>query len=157
MISVRSAKPGDGGAIAWLTAEIQKIHNRALPEIFRLPHDGLFPSEKLSALLQNKDCIVAVAEECDEITGYIYGEVMRRGTNEFRNPETFIYVHQIGVCEEARGRGTGTALLSFVEERARAIGANSIRLDYWAFNELGRSFFEARGFSPLQIMMRKKL
>ena len=157
MISVRIAKPGDGDAIARLTAEVQKIHNRALPEIFRLPHDGLFPSEKLSALLKDPDRIVAVAVEGEEITGHIYGEVMRRGASEFRNPETSIYIHQIGVREEDRGRGIGTALLNYVEERARAVGANSVGLDYWAFNERARSFFETRGFLPLQVTMRKKL
>jgi GNAT superfamily N-acetyltransferase len=107
--------------------------------------------------LKDPDRIVAVAEEGKEVTGHIYGEVMRRKASEFRNPETSIYVHQIGVREEDRGRGIGTALFAFVEERARAIGANSIGLDYWAFNERARSFFEARGFLPLQVTMRKKL
>ena len=155
MISIRLAKPGDGNAIARLTAEIQKLHNRALPEIFRLPQDGLFPSEKLSALLKNPERIVAVAEENEEVVGHIYGEVIRREESEFRHPETSIYIHQIGVREEYRGRGIGTALINFIEQRARAIGANTVRLDYWAFNERARDFFEARGFSPLQVTMRK--
>ena len=82
---------------------------------------------------------------------------MRRAQSEFRNPETSIYVHQIGVREDSRGRGIGTALLGFIEERATAIGASAIGLDYWVFNACARSFFEARGFSPSQVKMRKEL
>ena len=157
MISVRLAKPGDGNAIACLTARIQQLHNSALPDLFRPPHEGLFPSEKLSALLKDSESIVAVAETDGEIAGHVYGEVMRRTLSAFRHAETTIYVHQIGVREDLRGRGIGTALLGFIEERARVIGASSIGLDYWAFNARARSFFEARGFSPSQVKMRKVL
>jgi ribosomal protein S18 acetylase RimI-like enzyme len=157
MICVRLAKPDDGNTIACLTASIQQLHNSAMPDLFRPPHAGLFPLEKLSALLKDSSRIVAVAETDGEIAGHIYGEVMRPAASEFRNPETSIYVHQIGVREDYRGRGIGTALLGFMEERATAIGASSIGLDYWAFNARARSFFEARGFSTLQVKMRKEL
>jgi len=157
MISVRLAEPGDGNAIVRLTAHIQQLHNRALPELFRPPHEGLFPSEKLSALLKDSDRIVAVAETDGEIAGHIYGEVIRRAQSEFRHSETTIYVHQIGVREDLRGRGIGTALITFMEERAKTIGAGSIGLDHRAFNTHARDFFEKRGFSPSQVKMRKEL
>lgn len=157
MISVRLAKLGDDDAIARLTASIQQLHSRALPDLFRPPHEELFPLEKLSALLKDSNNIVAVAEVEDEIIGHVYGEAIRRAQSEFRHAETTIYIHQIGVREDSRSLGIGTALLGFIDERATAIGASAIGLDHWIFNTSAREFFEKRGFVPSQVKMRKAL
>ena len=77
--------------------------------------------------------------------------------NAFRHSETTIYIHQIGVRADSRGQGIGTALINFIEERALAHGARAIGLDHWAFNSDARRFFEARGFLPSQVKMRKEL
>jgi len=157
MISVRLANVGDAEAIAQLTVEVQQLHNSALPELFRQSHDGVFPAQKLAALLKDSNSLVAVAEIEGKIVGHIYAELVQRAQNAFRHAESTIYIHQIGVREGERGRGIGTALMNFIEERAVALGASAIALDHWAFNIDARSFFEARGFSPSQVKMRKGL
>nr|TFG54647.1 MAG: GNAT family N-acetyltransferase [Hyphomicrobiales bacterium] len=157
MVSIRPATLGDADAIARLTACIQQLHFEALPKLFRPPNEGLFPAKKLSALLKDSNSIVAVAEVDNRIVGHIYAEHVQRAENAFRLSESTIYINQIGVREEARGQGIGTALIAFIEERAAALGVHAIGLDYWAFNTPARGFFEARGFKPLQVKMQKKL
>lgn len=157
MISIRLAKFEDADAIAQLTAEVQQLHNSALPALFRPPHDGLFPAQKLASLLKDPNSFVAVAQIEGEIVGHIYSELIHRTDNAFRHSESTIYVHQIGVRTSERGHGIGTALMNFIEERAAALGASAIGLDYWAFNTDARGFFEARGFVPSQVKMRKEV
>ena len=122
MITVRVATQDDAGAIARQTSSIQQLHREALPLIFKPPSADLFPARKLAALVQDPNCIVAVAEMGDDIVGHIYAAVMNRTENEFNQAHSYIYIHQICVDENARGKGAGTALISFMRDRARKLG-----------------------------------
>jgi len=118
---------------------------------------ALFPAQKLAALLDDPNSIVAVAEIGGRVIGHIYASVTDRPETEFNQPGAYIYIHQIGVDDNARRQGAGAALISFVQNRARAAGLVSLQVDHWAFNGRARAFFEACGFSPLRIVVRQLL
>jgi diamine N-acetyltransferase len=155
MVAVRLATIDGANAIAHLTADVQQLHNKALPNVFKPPSEKLFPREKLAALLQDPKSTVAVAEIKGEVVGYVYGATMHRAESDFKKPETYMYVQQIGVRKDARRQGIGAALITFVESRAVASSLTGLQLDYWAFNACAQRFFESCGFSPSQVMMRR--
>jgi ribosomal protein S18 acetylase RimI-like enzyme len=157
MIAVRIAKLNDAEVIARQTWSVQQLHNEAMPPIFKPPSADLFPPRKLAALIDDPNCIVAVAEKDGKIVGHIYGAVVNRAENEFNQAHAYIYIHQIGVDEDARRKGAGTALISFMRDRARMLGLSAMQVDHWAFNARARDFFEACGFSPMKIVMRQVL
>jgi GNAT superfamily N-acetyltransferase len=157
MITVRLATMDDIEDIARETASVQQLHNDALPLIFKPPSADLFPARKLATLIQDPNCIVAVAEMGGKIVGHIYGSVVNRTENEFSRSQTCIYIHQIDVDEEARRKGVGTALISFIRDRARALGISAMQVDHWAFNARAAAFFNACGFSPAKVVMRQEL
>jgi GNAT superfamily N-acetyltransferase len=72
---------------------------------------------------------------------------VNRAENEFNQAHAYIYIHQIGVDEDARRKGAGTALISFMRDRARMLGLSAMQVDHWAFNASARAFFEACGFT----------
>jgi diamine N-acetyltransferase len=98
-----------------------------------------------------------VAEVGGEIVGHIYGAVANRAENEFSRGDSYLYIYQIGVDDDARRQGVGTALITFTRDWARALGVTALQVDHWAFNVRARNFFEASGFSPVKIMMRQVL
>ena len=157
MIAVRLATMDDAEIIARQTSTVQQLHAGALPEIFKPPSDGLFPPKKLSALLQDPDALVAVAEMDGKVAGHIYAAVVNRAEDAFNRPGSYIYIHQIGVDEMCRRHGVGTALVAFVLNRARARGIAAVHVDHWAFNARAAGFFAACGFSPMKIVMRQTL
>jgi GNAT superfamily N-acetyltransferase len=157
MITVRLATPDDADAIARQTSSIQQLHQEALPHIFKPPSADLFPPRKLAALIHDPNCIIAVAEIGDDIVGHIYGAVVNRAENEFNQAHAYIYIHQIGVDEEIRRKGVGTALIAFMRDRSKKLGLTDMRVDHWAFNAYAGGFFPACGFSPMKIMMRQAL
>ncbi|KQT98119.1 GNAT family N-acetyltransferase [Sanguibacter sp. Leaf3] len=55
-----------------------------------------------------------------------------------------------GICVDhaARGRGTGTALLSAAADKARRTGASRVRLSVVDDNPRARALYERRGFTP---------
>lgn len=157
MVAVRLATMDDAEIIARQTSAVQQLHTDALPDIFKPPSADLFPAQKLAALLQDADSVVAVAEMDGRIVGHIYGAIVRRADNAFNRPGSHIYIHQIGVDEACRRGGVGTALVTFVLDRARAMGVLAVHVDHWAFNARAASFFEACGFQPMKIVMRHAL
>ena len=157
MVTVRVAVMEDADAIASLTAEVQQLHNEALPDIFKTPSDRLFSREKLATLLHDANSTVAVAESNGDVIGHVYGVIMQRAENDFKVADKYMYIQQIGVRKDFRGQGVGRALITFIEGRAVASAVTGLQLDYWAFNTRAQSFFESCGFSPSQVMMRRTL
>jgi diamine N-acetyltransferase len=157
MITVRPATLDDADAIARQTWDVQQLHNEALPGLFKPPSADLFPAEKLATLLEDPNSVVAVAEAEGEVVGHVYGAVMHRAENAFKKADAVLYIHQIGIRDDVSRRGIGTALISFMHDRAVALGVAGMQLDHWAFNARARSFFEACGFSPLQVVMRRSV
>ena len=157
MITVRAAIMEDADAIERLTVEVQQLHQETLPDIFKVPSDGLFSREKLATLLQDANSTVAVAESNGEIVGHVYGIILHRPENEFKKAEKYMYIQQIGVRKDARRQGVGRALIAFIESKALASAVTGLQLDYWAFNTRAQTFFESCGFSASQVMMRRRL
>ncbi|HBV52185.1 MAG TPA: GNAT family N-acetyltransferase, partial [Clostridiales bacterium] len=58
-----------------------------------------------------------------------------------------LYVDDLCVEEQSRGRGLGRALLEEVKKHALSIGAQSVELNVWNFNQSAVSFYEHLGFS----------
>jgi ribosomal protein S18 acetylase RimI-like enzyme len=157
MVTVRVAVMEDADAIASLTAEVQQLHNEALPDIFKPPSDRLFSREKLATLLHDPNSTVAVAESNGNVIGHIYAVIMQRAENDFKWAGKYMYIQQIGVREDFRRQGIGRALIAFVEDKAVASAVTGLQLDYWAFNTRAQSFFESCGFAPSQVMMKRIL
>ena len=82
MVTVRVAVVEDADAIASLTAEVQQLHNEALPDIFKTPSERLFSREKLATLLHDTNSMVAVAESNGDVIGHVYGVIMQRTEND---------------------------------------------------------------------------
>lgn len=157
MVAVRLATIDDGEAIVRQTADVQRLHRQAVPDIFKPPSAELFTLQKLAALIENPNAIVAVAEIGGKTVGHIYGAVANRTENEFHQGGAYLYIHQIAVDEDARRRGAGAALVHFMDTRARALGVATVQVDHWAFNTQARRFFEACGFTPMKMTMRRAL
>lgn len=151
---IRSAVAGDAEAIAAITVEVQALHAAAFPALFKPPRADTFPLDAIRALLLDPDHLFVVAAEEEgggtAVVGYAYAEVQRRPETSFRYGAVELYVHQMGVRGDRRGRGIGARLLAALREAARARGIARVALNVWTFNERARAFYRAHGFVPFQ-------
>lgn len=86
-----------------------------------------------------------------------------------RIPDDGFYLLAMAVDDEMRGRGVGSSLMDFVEERARQSGSSRLCLDVAVTNEGACRLYERRGmaaeerwpklrlFPPLFVRMTKEL
>jgi GNAT superfamily N-acetyltransferase len=64
-----------------------------------------------------------------------------------RITQRWLFLHLLGVAPEARGTGTGTALMQAIEEEARARGCIGIWLDTYSFQAPG--FYAKLGYEEV--------
>ena len=69
------------------------------------------------------------------------------GLNGYMTAFKIFYIDTVFVEEEYRRQGVGTELLKEAEKRAKALGANMIRLD--TFNWQGREFYKKLGYEEV--------
>ena len=69
------------------------------------------------------------------------------GLNGYMTAFKILYIGTMFVEEEFRQRGVGRELIREAERRAKALGANMIRLD--TFNWQGKGFYEKLGYEEV--------
>ena len=108
-----------------------------------------------SDLLASPVNVILIAEEFDRPLGYVWAQDTQRGSNPLTKPVRNFYIHHIAVDPEQRHMGIGRALVLGVEQEASKRHIDRIALDYWAFNEEAKVFFESMGYEVFNVRMRK--
>jgi ribosomal protein S18 acetylase RimI-like enzyme len=156
-ISVRAASAADIDDIVRLNRDVQQLHAELEPSFFKSNSDNdevaAFFASKL-ALSENQ---IQLAEVSDGPNGYVWFEVQNRPETPLTLARKRIYIHHLSVQASARRHGVASALLRHVEAEALVIGVTDIALDTWAANGSARSFFEARGFTPFNLSLGKRV
>ena len=75
------------------------------------------------------------------------GDKLIAGVDACMTAFKILYVSTVFVDEDYRNNKIGTLLMKEVENRARTLGANMIRLD--TFNWQGRSFYHSLGYEEV--------
>src|SRR5215831_9784229 len=147
-VTVRRATSADAELLSALNAEVQDMHAAALPWWFKSPGPAAFPPAAATALVDNPNNLVLVAEIASDAVGYVYASVARHAETPWRHAYEMIYVHQIGVRAAHRRRGVGAALIAAVRAEAASRNVALLGLDVWSFNADARAFFQSQGFAP---------
>lgn len=104
--------------------------------------DDWYEHDELADSIEQPDTSTVVANGDDEIVGFAQGVPTEDGPAEAAIPR--IYVHP-----DHWGEGIGTALLGELSEAMKGAGYRDVWLTVLAENEVGRKFYEARGFDEV--------
>ena len=105
----------------------------------------------LIAHLTDKSCIAYGAFEADELIGYIWA---------YRHPfreETRMYINELSVRSDYRGRGIGTALMNMVEEWAKIMDLPALYIHAEATSPDALRLYESLGYAKERIQLRKEI
>ena len=95
--------------------------------------------------------LYAVEEEGAPV-GYAW---MAERPDQVGKPVAFVF--DIWIRADARGRGLGRAAMVALEDEARALGLDRIRLNVFGHNEIARNLYRSLGYEELSILMGKAL
>ena len=75
----------------------------------------------------------------------------------FAEREFGIWLYQIDIDEDKRGRGLGRAGMKLFEDEARRLGGNELWLNVSGGNDVARSLYRSLGYGEMSVHMSKKL
>lgn len=155
-MEIRFAQAQDVPRILTLLRQVGQIHRQGRPDIFRAKAQKYGASQVLS-MLDNSKTPIFVAVEEDKVLGYCFCMVKEYRCDPVLLDRTDLYIDDLCVDENCRGKGIGKALLETAREYAKMRKCYSIELNVWSCNENATVFYEAMGMTPRCVHMEQIL
>lgn len=153
MINIRKAQKNDIKRIGELLLQVHRVHSSGRPDIFRVGSRKYNDSE-LEAILEDENTPVFVAvDDANMVVGYAFCAYEEVENDKSLEDRKSIYIDDLCVDENLRGKHIGTKLYEFVREQAALNGCYHITLNVWSLNESALKFYEKCGMKPLKITM----
>ena len=143
---IRLAEPRDLPAVNSLLRQVLIVHHDGRPDLFRA-EGKKYSDEELLAIFADPQTPVFVYEADGEVPGYAFCAIQQQNSLNLEPVKT-LYIDDLCVDENVRGKHIGTALFNYVEEYAQSIGCHNITLHVWECNSAAKAFYEAMGMSP---------
>jgi len=152
---VRRAEVRDLDRVAALWTAITRYHE-PLDPVFRMREDaGGEVAELLRALDRDPDCEIFVFDEGGDLPGMLIVRVDHAPPIMAESERAEIT--DLGVREDARRRGIGTALLDAALAWVRASGVRRVEVQVAHANGAAQAFWRARGFADFMDVLDKRL
>ena len=152
-MTISLATHKDIQSLAILNKEVQNLHAKARPDLFRMDPDLDEMTEFFSGLLDDGDNRIFISRIDGQPVGYLYCQIMRRPGNAFMFPYSVVYIHHIAVKMNFRGHGYGRKLMQAAFQFASEENIPQVALDVWQFNSDAQAFFNRMGFQAFNLRM----
>lgn len=154
---IRKAEKRDIPALIELLGQVNDVHAEGRPDLFMMGHTK-YDAAELEALLEDPDRPVFVAEdESGKVVGYSFSVIQRYPEGGHLRPHLSLYIDDICVDANCRGRGVGRSLYDYTANFAKNIGCYNITLNVWAANHSARRFYESLGLKVQKTTMEQLL
>jgi ribosomal protein S18 acetylase RimI-like enzyme len=118
-----------------------------------------------AALRKADDDMAAVLPQGRETPGHHFFVIEANGTSVGRlwlaeralGGRQVMYVYEISIEEEFRGRGYGRGAMLLAEDQARAHGIRRLELNVFGGNEVARGLYRSLGYAETSAQMAKDL
>jgi len=155
-MELRPATKDDFDVLFELFNELQITHYKTVPDFFKPASKDKVFYDYFDDVIENVDKHLVLAFDGNVPIGYVYYVISNLPDNVYRTGRQIIYINQIAISKNYRGKGYGKALIGHVKDVAKERKINQVGLDVWLFNEGAIKFFESQGFNAFnQIMWHK--
>ena len=154
--NIRQATVADIPQLMRLLHQVDMVHHRLRPDLFK-PETTKYSEQELAVLLGDADKPVFVYEEDGSVVGHAFCQVSEVQNDRLLVDGKTMYIDDICVDEQARGKHIGQALFEHVRRYAQAVGCRAITLNVWSGNEAAMEFYENMGMQVQKTCMELKL
>ena len=153
---IRRAENKDLDAINRLLRQVLDIHAAGRPDIFR---SGVkkYTDAELIALIADDATPIFVNIHGGELVGYAFCVYKQTRNNNILKDSKVLYIDDLCVDENCRGKHIGRELYDFVLAEAQENACDRVELNVWTLNSAAMGFYEKCGMTPQKIMMEIKI
>ena len=148
---IRKAAKEDIQRIIELLHQVNMVHHVLRPDLFK-PYTTKYNEQELEAMLDDDSKPIFVNDE-GTVLGYAFCQITEVKSNQLLEDIKTLYIDDICVDENARGKHVGKALYEYVRDYAKAIGCNNITLNVWEGNEPALHFYKNMGMQVQKTTM----
>ena len=148
---IRKANDGDIQRIIELLHQVNMVHFEIRPELFK-PHTTKYDEQELSAILTDELNPIFVYDD-GTVQGYAFCQIKEVKDDILLQDIKTLYIDDICVDENARGKHIGKALFEFVRDYASSIGCKNITLNVWEGNDAALCFYKNLGMQVQKTTM----
>lgn len=149
-MEIRFAQAKDVPGILALLRQVGKVHHEGRPDIFRSNAQKYGASQILAMLDSSKNPIFVAVEE-EKVLGYGFCMVKEYAHDPVIADHTELYIDDLCVDENHRGKKIGTAIYEAVLRYARLRKCYNVTLNVWSCNENAMKFYESLGLKPQKV------
>jgi len=151
-MEIRFADTRDIPGMIELLKQVGEVHHVIRPDLFRSGAQK-YNETDLTDLLADPSRPILIADIDGQVAGYAFCILQVTENNPVLCDRRVLYIDDICVDENRRGRGIATALYEKVLEYAKTIGCHSVTLNVWCGNDSAMKFYEKCGMKPQKIGM----
>ena len=155
-MTIKITKTTDTLLLAKLNHDVQEIHNKIEPDIFK-PHSTEDMKILFDTMLKREIYSAYVVYYYDVPVGYMILLHRNYPDTPYGKKHSAIHIEHICVESKYKGKGIGKALINFVKDIAKDNDVDRIELDYWTGNKNAGEFFKSQGFETYNEKMCIKL
>lgn len=142
---IRRAEKKDTARIHDLLEQVEWVHHTARPDLFR-PGGRKYTDDELAAIMADDSRPIFVAvDEDDRVLGYAFCISQDHKGDHVLTDVRSLYIDDLCVDENIRGKHVGRFLYDFVVSYARERGYYNVTLNVWEGNDRAKRFYESMG------------
>lgn len=153
---IRFATEQDIPRLGALLEQVCLVHHKGRPDLFTVGRK--YTDAELVELLKDPiRPILVAADDADRVQGYCFCALQQPAAGGALKPVKTLYIDDLCVDENIRGRGIGRSLYAAAVDLAREQGCYNVTLNVWACNESALAFYRSLGLIPQKIGMEQIL
>ncbi|RIA64842.1 acetyltransferase (GNAT) family protein [Anaeroplasma bactoclasticum] len=153
---IRRAKVKDINRLIELLKEVCLVHHNGRSDIFKI--GTKYTKEELEAKIKDDLNPIFVYTSDEDITlGYIFCETIQHTNDNILTDIKTLYIDDLCVDEEYRGKGIGKSLYYYAKDYAKKNGYYNITLNVWELNDSAKRFYSSLGLLPLKTYLEEKI
>ena len=152
-LTVRRAENRDIPKLLELLVQVDMVHHSGRPDIFKGPATKYNAQELETIIAYDKTPVFVCADDSDEVLGHAFCVHKQITNDSVMTDIKTLYIDDICVDENARGRHVGKALYDYVINYAKEYGCYNVTLNVWSCNPSALKFYEKMGLVPQKIGM----
>lgn len=153
-MEIRRAREQDISGVNNLLEQVSMVHHRGRPDLFQGNRSRKYTDAQLKEIFRDESRPVFVAVDGGgEVLGYAFCMIQQHPHDNILTDIKTLYIDDLCVDEEIRGRHIGSILYQHVLGYAREQGCYNVTLNVWTCNEPAMRFYEKCGMKAQKIGM----